>query len=108
MAKSSSKAPGIIAAIAAITAGAAAVFFSKKENRDMARAELGKAAVKARKLRKVVRQEAPKVAKKVKASGQKLAAQAVKAANKATAPKKVSKAKSARPKAKAKRKAAKK
>jgi hypothetical protein len=73
---------GLVALVAGVAAGAAAVFFSKKENREMVKREAVKAGSKAKAVASEVRKDSKKVAKKVQAQGKKLAGKVVREARK--------------------------
>ena len=64
--------------------GAAAVFLSKKENRDKTKKVITKAATKAQKLKAEYKKNPDKVKKQLKAEGTKLAKKTVAAAKKAS------------------------
>lgn len=65
--------------------GAAAIFLSKKENRDKTKAAISKATSKAKKLRADYKKNPDKVKKELSAQGQKLAKRALAEAKKSGA-----------------------
>lgn len=96
MSKKSS--PGLFAFITGLAAGAAAIFLSKKENRQMAKKEFVKAEKKVQSVAKEVKKDPKKFAKKVQSQGNKLAKKVV--TNVSTQVKKSAAKKSSRTKSK--------
>jgi hypothetical protein len=72
---------GMFALLTGVAAGAAAVFFSKKENRQMAKKELVKAEKTAMKVSAEIKKDPKKFAKKVERQGKVLAKKAVREAS---------------------------
>ncbi|HYD35684.1 MAG TPA: hypothetical protein VD999_06455 [Vitreimonas sp.] len=73
-----SKKGSLLTLVAGVAAGAAALFFSKKANREMAKKEIQKASTKVKQAKKEVK----KAVTKVKAQTKKVASKAPKAAPK--------------------------
>lgn len=77
------KKSGLGTLLAGIAMGAAAVFLSKKENRDKARATLKKAGDKAKRLKSDYQKDPEKVKSQLQAEGKRLAERALKEAKNA-------------------------
>lgn len=75
---------GLGTLLTGVVMGAAAVFLSKKENRDKARETLKKASDKAKKLKSDYQKDPEKVKAQLKAEGKRLAEQALKEAKTAS------------------------
>lgn len=80
----SKKSGGLLAAITVIAAGAAALFLSKKENRQIAKVELAKAATQAKRVSRKLKQS--KTAKIIETEATKIANQVVIEAKKMAIP----------------------
>lgn len=78
----SKKSGGLGALLFGAAMGAAALFLSKKENRDKTKKVIATATVKAKKLKEEYKKNPAKVKKELKAEGKKLAVKALSAAKK--------------------------
>jgi gas vesicle protein len=97
------KKSGLFALLAGVAAGAAAVFLSEKENRQMAEREIKKVKTSARNLAQDLDKNPQKVARKVVRRGKKVAAVAVGKSTKTKVKKVVKAAKKVSSKAKSAR-----
>ncbi len=80
MAKKASNVGGVLAFVTGLAAGAAALFLSKKENREMVKREAVKVGKKAKKVAAEVKKNPKKFVKKTEAKVQKAVTKAVKTA----------------------------
>lgn len=85
----SKKSGGLFAVLTLLAAGAAAIFFSKEKNRELAKSEIKKVATKVKKVRKDLKDK--KVVQNLERRGKKLASKVVKAATSETTKREVKK-----------------